>query len=157
MKTYFLNVAVTIFLLSGIISAQISAEMIDEFGWVPCEDLRSRLDNFLATLSDRPLATGFVYMYEGKYGVTLYDRKKPRAETRPPVFGETAHRTNIFRTHFRFRKFDLSRILFVDGGFRDSFLVQFWIIPHGALPPPAQPTLEQMTFRKGKFAELECP
>ncbi len=157
MKKYILISTVIFLVLSATLTAQPAAEMFDEFGWVPCEDLRSRLDNFLAALSNRPGSMGFVFVYEGKYEVTLYSKRGSRRETRLPVFGEAAHRTNIFRVHFGFRKFDPDRYLFIDGGFRDSYAVQMWIVPHGARPPSAKPTVELMTYKKGKFAVLECP
>lgn len=149
--------AIIIFAVANVAAQVPQAELIDEFGWVPCEDLRSRLDNFLATLDKKPESMGLVYVYEGKYGVTLYDKKGGRAEVRLPVVGEAAHRTNIFRVHFGFRKFDPTRYLFIDGGFRENFTVQMWIVPNGAAPPPAKPTLESMKYRKGSFASVECP
>jgi hypothetical protein len=133
------------------------AELIDEFGWVSCEDLRARLDTFLAVLSNKPGAMGLVYVYEGKYEVVVYDKKDRRTEVRLPVIGEAAHRTNIFRVHFGFRKFDPNRYLFIDGGYRENFTVQLWIVPNGATPPPAKPTQGRMKYRKGKFAAVECP
>jgi hypothetical protein len=41
------------------------------------------------------------------------------------------------------RGVDPGRIVTVDGGYREDMTVELWIVPSGATPPTASPTLQQ--------------
>jgi hypothetical protein len=49
-----------------------------------------------------------------------------------------------------FRRFPKEKVLFISGGFRENHTVELWVVPNGANPPKATPTLESMKYRKGK-------
>jgi hypothetical protein len=132
------------------------AQKFYEFGWVPCEQLRAILDNYLAELQSRPRTTGYIYVYEGKFTDRVYRRKSSIEVVRSPVLGEASYRTGVYRQHFNFRKIPADRYLFVDGGYRENFSVELWIVPDGAKPPVATPTLSKMAFRKGNVVPIVC-
>ena len=54
------------------------------------------------------------------------------------------------KTRIKFRRFDEKRIVFIEGGFREKFTIELWVVPDGKLPPTSTPTLTKMKYRKGK-------
>ena len=52
----------------------------------------------------------------------------------------------------RRRGIEASRIVTVDGGYREDLTVELWVLPPGATPPTASPTVEprEVRFIKGK-------
>lgn len=135
-----------------------TAEKIDDFGELQCEDLRGRLDNFLVQLRNQPMAKGVVIVYEGKYSRPIYVRQtsQPNYKDYLPTVGEARYRMRVMTDHFKFRKFPADRISMIDGGFRENFTVEFWIVPAGAELPKATPTLDKIKYRKGKPAKIVC-
>jgi len=133
------------------------AEKFEEFGELECEGLRGRLDNFLVHLRNTPTAEGFVIVYEGKYSRPIYDRQgNLKYKDYLPAVGEAKYRTKVMSNHFKLRRFPADRISIIDGGFRENFTVEFWIVPAGAKPPAASPTLDKVKYRKGKPARIIC-
>jgi len=55
-----------------------------------------------------------------------------------------------------FYKFPMEKWLFINGGFRENFEVEFWLIPNGAAFPKPTATLETMTYRKGAPRKTDC-
>ena len=43
-----------------------------------------------------------------------------------------------------------NRIIFIKGGGREYFSVDFWMVPNGARPPKATPTVKKIEYRKGQ-------
>lgn len=133
------------------------AEKFDAFGELPCEDLRSRSDSFLIYLRDEPTAAGFVIVYEGKYSRPIYDLSgKVEYKDYLPAVGEAKYRMQVIAGHFKYRKFPVDRISVIDGGFRENFTAEFWIVPTGAKPPTPAPTIDKAKYRKGKPSEVVC-
>lgn len=151
-----LLVLITILLsISFSIAQRPEPKLIDEFGNVPCDDWLGRMDLFLAELSNFKDRSGLVILYEGKY----IDYSKRRNPLVAPVVGEVNMRANLIRRHFEGRRFDLGRITFVSGGFRDEHLVELWSIPRGGSYPKPKPTRETVAYRKGSPSDLyaSCP
>lgn len=151
-----LILAVVIFnLLSPASSQQTDAGLIDEFERYNCEDFIGRLDVFLAELSVNGGAKGVIVLYEGKY--PQFGRSQ--AVMVPPVFGEVHSRFALFRNHIQARNFDIGRILFISGGFRENHYGEFWLVPVGSALPIPKPTLKTMQYRKGKPTSIfpSCP
>jgi len=152
-----LLILLVLFALSASLFSQSKeARQVDEFGSNECEDLRSRLDTFLVELQNNPQSTGFVIVYEGKYTQNVHNRKGSKQKTYLPVFGEAALRIKSFRQHFVFRGQAGGPYLFIDGGYREFHTVELWIVPDGAKPPLAKPTLDTMKYRKGRPLGLGC-
>lgn len=81
---------------SGPVAPKPTPILIDEFGKLPNDDIRGRLDNFFTELSNNPGQQGYII----NYGT---DR-------------EIAARERLITNHINFRKFDRSRITLVRGG-----------------------------------------
>ncbi len=144
MKKHLFISAILLILAFNISAQEKEAELSDEFGWIPCEDFRTRIDNFMVDLINRPDARGYVITYDGKYRGKL------------PVFGETKLRTQTMIQHFKFRKFPMNRVMFISGGYREDHTNRLYIVPKGAEPPKPEPTLDDMKYRKGKLVGVIC-
>lgn len=92
--------------------------LVDSFGIVSNGDLKSRLDSFLVSLQNNPMAKGYIVIYGGRI-----DGNR-----------DVARRDMVIRTHLRFRNFDMSRIIFVRGGFRETVSTELWLAFDEAVP-----------------------
>lgn len=103
-----------------------SARLMDEFGRIANGDLRGRLDNLLAVLSQHPNVQGFAFVYGGRnaHGKDIEARKR------------------LFANHFRFRDFDTKRITLVNAGFREDVSTELWLVPPGADNPSPTPSVD---------------
>ncbi len=91
------------------------------------DDQKARLDNLGVELQNDPTATTYIIAYGGRTSpVGQADRLGARA------------RDYLVTT----RGIDQSRITVVNGGFREEDCVELWIIPSGATPPQATPTVQ---------------
>ncbi len=133
-----------IWLFSVSVFAQ-RAEKVDEFySFAQCDDYISRLDNFAVHLQNNPKSAGVAIFYEGKYWNRL------------PIFGEVQNRIQKVRLHYKYRKFENRSILYINGGFRESAIIELWIVPKGAKFPKPTPTLNIMKYRKGVLDKSIC-
>lgn len=114
-----------------------------------CDDVIARLDNFQINLQRNPQYTGFIFAYEGKY-IEYESKNSSKVKTFLPKFGEINFRIQIIRNHFKFRGYNLNKIMFINGGFREYQEIELWIVPKGIKPPNPTPTKNEMTYRKGK-------
>ena len=89
---------------------------VDEFGNIPNDDIKARLDNFNIQLANDPTAQGYIINYGSARDI--------------------AKREKQIRDAIRFRKYDASRYTFVRGGDRGNGIeTQFYTVPSGATPP----------------------
>jgi hypothetical protein len=88
--------------------------LIDEFGAMKDDDVRGRLDSFFIELQNDPSSSGVII---------LYGPAKDQAK-----------RKKLIQNHIAFRKFDGSRISFVDGG-GDTLNTKLYLVPAGASSP----------------------
>ena len=101
---------------SGPVSSIIEAILIDEFGKMVADEIRSRLDNFFQELSNNPNNQGYIILYGP-------DR-------------EVAARERLIQNHIAFRKFDRSRITLVRGGDTgEGIKTKLYRVPPGAANP----------------------
>lgn len=81
------------------------------------------------------------------------NKKKPRLrESAPPNKDRSAVKPAVFnvRKHLEFilnylvatRGINRGRLTAIDGGYREEPAIELWIVPEGATPPQASPTLE---------------
>lgn len=89
---------------------------VDEFGAIPNDDVRNRLDNFFVELQNDPTATGYII----NYGTAR----------------DVAKRETLIRNHIRFRNFDASRINLVRGGDNGGTLNTKLILSPSGAPTP---------------------
>jgi hypothetical protein len=95
------------------------AVLADEFANLFCsEDNRSRMDNFLALLSQKTDSIGYV--------LGSADKSIP---------GRFSTYFTTFQNHVVNRKFDSNRVKFFRVPDSNAMHFQFWIVPKGATPP----------------------
>jgi hypothetical protein len=103
------------------------ARKVDEYGNIRFNDEKARLDNYAIELQNDPTAQGYLICYGGRRG---------RA-------GEGQRRCDRAKDYLvTTRGIDASRIFTVDGGFKEELNVELWIVPSGATPPTASPTVD---------------
>jgi hypothetical protein len=101
---------------SGPIATILQALLIDEFGNLPNDDIRGRLDNFFQELSNNPNNQGYII----NYGTPI----------------QIAARERLITNHIAFRNFDRSRITLVRGGDTgEGPKTKLYRIPPGAANP----------------------
>lgn len=87
---------------------------VDEFGKMPNDDVKNRLDSFFNELNADPSSKGYII----NYGTAK----------------EAARLEKLINDHIRFRSFDASRITMVRGAGTDTN-TQLWVVPAGADNP----------------------
>jgi hypothetical protein len=102
------------------------AKRFDEFPSIAHDDDKARLDNLAIELQNNPGATGYVIAYAGRNSrAGEADRMTKRA-------------SDYLTTN---RGISRDRLVFVNGGRRESNSFELWIVPQGAEPPRPTPTL----------------
>lgn len=85
-------------------------------GCIKPDDIKARVDNFYIQLNNDPNSTGYIITY----GTTR----------------EIQRREKLIRDAIKFRKYDPSRVVFVQGGNTgEGTVTRFWLVPAGARPP----------------------
>jgi hypothetical protein len=87
----------------------------DEFGVLANDDVKNRIDNFIIELQNDPTSTGVIINYGNAK--------------------DKAKRLKVINDQIKFRKFDASRITFVDGGEAAEVKTELWRVPAGATAP----------------------
>ncbi|HEV2765709.1 MAG TPA: hypothetical protein VGV38_22180, partial [Pyrinomonadaceae bacterium] len=100
---------------------------LDEYGNIPFEDEQARLDNFAIAVLNEPDAQGYLFCYGGRRGRA--GAARARCERAKNYLVNT-------------RDVDAGRLVTVDGGFREELTVTLYVVPAGAEPPAAYPTVD---------------
>lgn len=124
------------------------AQKIDEFVNISCEDYLSRMDNVIIHTRNDPTLTVYVLIYEGKE--PKYNSRTKKTELMLPVSATAEAKVITMKKYLSNRKVPIERFSFVKAGFREEAAVEIWLVPLGAPPPKAAPTLTKMKYRKGK-------
>lgn len=105
----------------------IVAREFDECDHCTFDDQKARLDNLAVELQNDPTTRAYVIAYGGRTSpIGQVERLMTRA--RDYLMNE--------------RAIDSSRIVIINGGFRENDSVELWIVPSGAAPPRATPTVQ---------------
>jgi hypothetical protein len=91
------------------------------------DDQKARLDNLAVELQSDPATTTYVIAYGGRTS------RSGQAD----LLGTRARDYLVAN-----RGIDQSRIVVLNGGFREEDCVELWIVPRGATPPQPTPTLQ---------------
>jgi len=91
------------------------------------DDQKARLDNLAVELQNDPSARAYVIAYGGRYS-PLANVEMLMKRARDYIVGQ--------------RGIDASRLVIVNGGFRENDSVELWVVPAGAAPPRATPTVQ---------------
>lgn len=124
--------------------------ILDEFGDVQCEDYLARMDNAIIHAQNNPTSKVLVIVYEGKLTRYRYDRqgKSTRYFVQPPV-GTAKARIRSIEKYLKLRG-EPQNFVFIDGGAREEFRVQLFLVPPGAKMPEPLPALKNFKYGKGK-------
>ena len=87
---------------------------IDDFGNLTHGNVKARIDAFIAELQNRRASQGYIVNYGSVKSIAV--RKRDIID------------------HLNYRGYDLSRIVFVNGGFEKTIRTKFWVVPSGANP-----------------------
>jgi hypothetical protein len=99
----------------------------DTYGNIPRNDVKARLDNFANELQNQPGSQGYVIAYGGRRGPA----------------GEAQRRADFAKDYLvNTRGIDAGRLVTIDGGFMEEATTELWIVPAGATPPTASPTVD---------------
>ena len=111
----------------------------DEYGDQPFEDEKARLDNLAIQISLDPELKGHVIVYAGQ---------------KATVAQAQIHANRIKNYLVSVRELDPKRVSVVDGGYREDFTVQLYVIPSVVGPPEPTPTVEakdvELVYEKPK-------
>jgi hypothetical protein len=121
-----------------------------------CEGVKRRLDNFAQELKNQPNAKGYIVYYGGRYYPILKSNRKLKNSL--PRAGESKTRTKLYESYLLINKaIETARLYLLDGGFREEYEVELWIVPVNAKLPELKPTVktEDIKFRKGKISKKE--
>jgi len=121
------------------------ARLFDKLRNFPCDELQARLQNIAIETTLNQGSIAVIFVYEGKYG--KYDNTTEKYVL--PRFGESVTQTSVMQTLINRLKLDPKIFVFADGGFRENYLAEVWIVPKGARFPNPTPTLKTTKYRKG--------
>ncbi len=102
------------------------ARRFDEFPSIAFDDDKARLDNLAIELQNNPGATAYLIVYGGRTS----------SVSRADQLGERA-RAYLMQK----RGIDANRVVIVNGGYRETNAFELWLVPQGAAPPQATPTV----------------
>lgn len=151
-----------VFAFSLSISAQNNqAREVDEFGDLCCENLLAHGDSIYNELQHNTDSKIYLLFYEGKHSIVAYNKKTKKYERQSvnPKVGEGLNRTRIMALYLtKGRKIPKNKVIVVNGGYRENYEVEIWLVPKVAEPPKLTPTLtnKDIKFRKGKPRVPNC-
>jgi hypothetical protein len=105
----------------------IVANEFDECNNCTFDDQKARLDNLAVELQNDPTTRAYIIAYGG--------RTSPLGQVEVLMTRAREYLTSQ-------RGIDGSRFTVVNGGFREEDSVELWIVPSGATPPQATPTVQ---------------
>jgi len=125
-------------------------QIFDTFGDVCCDDEKARLDNFAIALDHQLDSTGYIIFYGGRrYKYPWCSSHRELLAQR----GQSQARAARLKPYLvGTRLIDSKRIVVIDGGYRENWAAELWIVPKGGNPPTPTPTLKpgDIRYRKGR-------
>ncbi|MBA2501641.1 MAG: PEGA domain-containing protein [Pyrinomonadaceae bacterium] len=115
--------------------AVVPPRKFDEFPSISFDDDKARLDNLAIELQNNPGARGYILVYGGRTS---------RA-------GSAEFLGNRARNYLAsVRGVDASRLVVVNGGYRERNTYELWLVPQGAQAPQPTPTVAPSDVRPGR-------
>jgi hypothetical protein len=113
----------------------VKSTLYDQFEPPAFDDVKARLDNLAIELQNAPSTQGYIIVYSGR-------------RSRPGQADKLAARAKQYLT--KDRGIDSSRLVVINGGYRESDYFELWLVPQGAEPPQATPSLQPGDARPGQ-------
>ena len=114
------------------VAPPVTNRRFDEFPSVAFDDDKARLDNLAIELQNSPGSVGYIIAYGGR-------------TSRAGLASLLSERARNYLVNTR--GISAERIIAVNGGLRESPTYELWIVPQGAEPPRATPTLDPSQAR----------
>lgn len=113
----------------------IVAREFDECNNCTFDDQKARLDNLAVELQNDPSTRGYILAYGGRMS-PIGQVEKLMSRAREYLVTQ--------------RGIDASRLVVVNGGFREEDSVELWVVPSGAAAPQPTPTVQAGEVNPGK-------
>lgn len=113
----------------------IVAREYDECNGCTFDDQKARLDNLAIELQNDPSTRGYILAYGGRMS-PIGQVEKLMSRARDYLVTQ--------------RGIDASRLVVVNGGFREDDSVELWLVPSGAAAPLPTPTVQAGEVKPGK-------
>jgi hypothetical protein len=126
-----------------------------EFGWIPCAYFNALMVSVYKDHKKSPEADIHVIYYEGKSEEVFVTNKKMNAEEKKlvrPRRGNALNRAREVPLFLEALKIPREKVVLIDGGFRENFEIEVWIVPKNGFPPQPIPTVaaKDVKFQNGK-------
>lgn len=134
-----------------------TTELFDTFGDICCDAEMAHLDNFALALQAQPDSRGYIVFYGGRRQSYPSCQNRQRLQRR----GEAQARAARLKPYLvNSRGLGPARVIVIDGGYRESWTAELWIVPKGASPPTPSPAVQpkEIGYRKGRVHKrsYEC-
>ena len=123
--------------IAAVAPPPVTPRKFDEFPSIAYDEDKARFDNFAIQLQQEPESQGYIFAYGGR-------------TSRAGQAGRMAERARSYLVQTR--GIDPGRLNIVEGGLRDSDTYELWLVPSGATPPQASPTVSPSEARPGAGA-----
>jgi PEGA domain-containing protein len=120
--------------INAIVLPPVKSRMYDQFEPPAFDDVKARLDNLAIELQNAPTSQAYIIVYSGR-------------RSRPGQADRLAARAKSYMT--KERGIDSSRLVVINGGYRESDYFELWLVPQGAEPPQATPSLQPSEAQPG--------
>lgn len=155
MKMKIFIVLICLVTCASSIFAQIkeSIKVNELYGYITCGDFRANLDNTLFEYLKSTESKIYIVFYEGKHEILTEGKNKMEIRWVNPRVGDAFSRAKDSSLYLRkMREVPAKDIVIVNGGYKEKFSVENWVVPKNAEPPKLTPTLKKrdLKFRSGK-------
>ena len=113
--------------INAIVLPPVKARLYDQFEPPAFDDVKARLDNLAIELQNAPTSQAYIIVYSGR-------------RSRAGQADRLAARAKDYMT--KERGIDSSRLVVINGGYRESDYFELWLVPQGADAPQATPTVQ---------------
>ncbi|MDQ3820526.1 MAG: hypothetical protein M3362_22980, partial [Acidobacteriota bacterium] len=104
----------------------LSPRKVDDFEYLDTDSEGARLDAFAIELGKEPQSRGYIISYN--------QRDIPPGRFLRRIYGDKHYLVN-------YRGIEPNRLVVVNGGYREKFRTELWLVPNGASPPKPTPTI----------------
>jgi hypothetical protein len=121
---------------------KVEARKIDEYSAIRPKDENARLDNLAIELQNDPTTQAYIIAYGGR-------------KSRAGAAQKAANRAKSYMVSKR--GLDRARAVAVNGGLRETPTTELWIVPQGAEPPQATPSVAPSEVKSAKPKSTKKP